>query len=281
MTRDRNYLNYTTPWGVALGRVAKAGWSPFLIHESGYREDLDDWNHIGVDSPFWRFYHNTEPGCFLRFLGREIALEPSSVILIPADTVFDCCGPVRAAHFWLHFTSSRPGAAIDCAPIQIPLDATLGALTREVIATHQTLAGPDHEERLYHQSAALLHTAFSRLDLPRTPALPEALLEIVSLIQRAPHSDLSNPFLAARAAMSTEKFIRCFKEHFNQTPAAHVQSVRLRLAGEALALTDKSIDQIAIECGFPNRHYMSRLFGQRYGCGPAEYRLRQGKRRGK
>ncbi|MCB1209787.1 MAG: helix-turn-helix transcriptional regulator [Verrucomicrobiales bacterium] len=281
MARQRNYLNYTTPWGVALGRVAKAGWSPFLIHESGYREDLDNWNHIGVDSPFWRFYHNPEPGCFLRFQGRKIPLEPSTAILIPSDTVFDCCGPICAAHFWLHFTTSRPGRPIEQAPIKIALDATLSALTGEVIATHQSPALPSRDELLYHQSAALLHTAFSRLDLPSPAALPEPLLEILSLIERAPHSDLSNPFLAARAAMSTERFIRWFKAHLQQTPAAHVQAVRLRLAGEALALTDKSIEEIAVECGFPNRHYLSRLFSQKYGSGPAEYRLRQGKRRGK
>lgn len=53
------------------------------------------------------------------------------------------------------------------------------------------------------------------------------------------------------------------------------------LAGEALALTDKTIGQIAIETGFPNRHYMSRMFARQVGCGPAEYHARQRERKGR
>jgi hypothetical protein len=63
MAARRKYLNYTTPWGVDLARVATAGWTPFLIHESGYQPALENWNHQGVDSPFWRFYYNPKPSC--------------------------------------------------------------------------------------------------------------------------------------------------------------------------------------------------------------------------
>jgi AraC-like DNA-binding protein len=36
-----------------------------------------------------------------------------------------------------------------------------------------------------------------------------------------------------------------------------------------------SIEQIAANCGFPNRFYFSRVFRQRMSCGPAENRWRQ------
>ena len=81
--------------------------------------------------------------------------------------------------------------------------------------------------------------------------------------------------------MSVERFIRSFREHTGQTPAAYVLATRIRLAGEALALTDKTIDQIAVETGFPNRHYLSRMFARQVGCGPAEYRARQRERKGR
>jgi transcriptional regulator GlxA family with amidase domain len=111
--------------------------------------------------------------------------------------------------------------------------------------------------------------------------MPERLLEVLSLIQRAPHTDLSNAFLAERAGMSLERFIRVFREHAGITPAAYVLSTRLRLAGESLALSDKTIDQIAVENGFPNRHYFTRMFARQFGCGPAEFRARQHRRRGR
>ncbi|MBB5037926.1 helix-turn-helix transcriptional regulator, partial [Prosthecobacter dejongeii] len=83
------------------------------------------------------------------------------------------------------------------------------------------------------------------------------------------------------APIASSGFIRAFREHTGQTPAAYVTATRLRLAGEALVLTDKTIDQIAIEHGFPNRHYFTRIFTQHLGCGPAEFRARQHRRRGR
>ncbi|MBL9116382.1 MAG: helix-turn-helix transcriptional regulator [Verrucomicrobiaceae bacterium] len=280
MANRRKYLNYTTPWGVDLARVATAGWTPFLIHESGYQAALEDWNHQGVDSPFWRFYHNPKPGCFLRFKGQTIPLGPENAVLIPADTVFDCCGPVKACHFWLHFTTTRPGVSFSAAPIVMPMDSVLQGMVQQLIAIHEMPYSDPRDYQLLHLSAALLHTVFAKVDSQPVRRLPEALLQVLALIARVPNADLSNQNLANRARMSLERFIRSFREHLGQTPAAYVTSVRVKAASELLALSDKSIEQIALECGFPNRHYLSRVFARALGCGPAEFRKRQGVRKG-
>lgn len=284
MTR-RNYLNFTTPVGVGFSTVAQSGYSAFLIHETGHLKPVTNWNHPGVDSPFWRFYHNPQPGSFIRHEDRDIALHAERVVLIPADTLFDCCGPVDTEHFWIHFTVSRhdhwQGHSALHGPQVLPMDDTLRALISDALKAHQAKDHPLRVQRLYHLSAALLHTSFSRLDVPLASTLPPALTELLDLIEKAPHSDLSNPYLARRAGLGVEKFIRWFREHLAQTPAAYVVSARLRLAKQLLALSDKSVDQIAEETGFPNRHYFSRVFAKQVGCGPAEFRLRQGRKKGR
>lgn len=280
MASRRKYLNYTTPWGVDLARVATAGWTPFLIHESGYQPSLANWNHQGVDSPFWRFYYNPKPGCHVLFQGRQIPLEPKNAVLIPADTVFDCVGPVLACHYWLHFTTSRPGVSFPAAPIVVPADAVLKPQLTRLIQTHQEPESDARDQLLLHLGSALLHTVFATLKTPQQTTMPARLLEVLALIARVPHTKLTNYFLADRAGMSVERLIRSFREHTGQTPAAYVLATRLRLAGESLALTDKTIDQIAVETGFPNRHYFSRMFARQVGCGPAEYRARQRVRKG-
>ena len=281
MAAQRKYLNYTTPWGVDLARIATAGWTPFLIHESGFQPVLEDWNHQGVDSPFWRFYYNPKPGCHLLFQGRKIPLEPKNAVLIPADTVFDCVGPVLACHYWMHFTTSRPGVSFPAEPISIPADENLKPLLLRLIDTHGKPADDARDHTLFHLGAALLHTVFAGLETPPHAVLPERLIDVLALINRVPHAKLTNRFLAERAGMSVERFIRTFREHTGQTPAAYVLSARVRLAGEALALTDKTVDQIAVETGFPNRHYLSRMFARQVGCGPAEFRARQRQRKGR
>jgi AraC-like DNA-binding protein len=277
----RRYLNYTTTWGVGLATVAQSGWSPFLIHECGYQEGLEGWNHQAVDSPFWRLYHNPKPGCFLRFQGQEIPLGPEVFVLIPADTIFDCCGPVPACHLWLHFTVNRLSGEVPTCPVLLSSTPLLSMMTDAVIRTHAQPAGSARDQRLHHESSALLHAVFADWHLPETPSLPAPLLEVLSLIQRAPHADLSNRFLAERAGMGLDRFIRVFRQHVGHSPAAYVLATRLRLAGQALSLTDKTIDQVAVEHGFPNRHYFTRMFARQFGCGPAEFRARQHHRRGR
>jgi len=276
----RRYLNFTTPVGVNLANVAQSGFSSFLIHETGYRDPLSNWNHESVDSPFWRFYHNPTPGCFIRFKGEDISLHPGCVVLIPANTVFDCCGPVEAAHFWIHFTVTRPGRVAMEGPVVLAADEVFRLLLREAIALHGDETGVMREQRLYHTSAALLHVAFSRVQVELAHRLPEPLSALIAAVHNAPNGDFSNTLLARRMGMGVEKFIRWFREHTGQTPAAHVAGVRVHLAKEALALTDKTIDQIASACGFPNRHYFSRAFAKQVGCGPAEFRARQKSRKG-
>jgi AraC family transcriptional regulator, arabinose operon regulatory protein len=280
VTNKRKYLNYTTPWGVDLARVATAGWTPFLIHESGYQSALEDWNHQDVDSPFWRFYHNPKPGCHLLFKGKKIPLGPENAVLIPAETVFDCCGPVKACHFWLHFTTTRPGVSFSAEPIIMKMDSMLENMIQTLIATHCETTSDLRDHQLLHLSAALLHTVFARADAHPTSLIPEGLLQVLAFIARVPHADLSNTALASRAGMSLERFIRSFGQHIGQTPAAYVTAARIKSASELLALSDKTIDQIALESGFPNRHYLSRVFSKAIGCGPAEFRNRQGVRKG-
>ncbi len=278
--KKRAYLNFTTPSGVDLAALSSSGFSGLLIHDCGFLPQTKNWHHPGVDSPFWRFYHNPIAGNHIHHAGRDIPLSPETALLIPADTVFDCCGPAAVPHFWLHFTLTRHSRVSLTGPVELRLDATLRALLTRIIGIHQQDVSPLWKQRLYHLSTSLLHTAFSLLDVPLSPPLPEPLMELLALIERAPHGDLSNAVLAARAGMSLEKFIRWFRQHMSETPASYVIQVRLKTDTELLALTDKTIDQVALECGLPNRHYFSRMFARRMGCGPAEFRKRQGTRKG-
>lgn len=278
--KRRQYLNFTTPHGVDMAAMSQSGFSGLLIHESGHIPRLHHWNHAGVDSPFWRFYHNPEAGNYIRHRGADIPLTPDRVVLIPANTLFDCCGPAALPHFWIHFTVSRHTRVILDAPLVVPMDDTLKVLLRDAIRLHEIPAEPLRTQRLFHVASALLHAALSRIEMPLAPTLPETLVELLALIERAPHGDLSNPFLASRVGMSVERFIRWFREHLRETPANYVIATRVRLAKQRLLLTDKTIDQTAAECGFPNRHYFSRMFAREVGCGPAEFRKRQRERKG-
>ncbi|NUP98900.1 MAG: helix-turn-helix transcriptional regulator, partial [Armatimonadetes bacterium] len=83
---------------------------------------------------------------------------------------------------------------------------------------------------------------------------------------------LTNQRLAATCAVSTDHFIRRFRELVGQSPAQYVLERRVTQAAQWLAFGSDSIDRIAARAGFANRHYFSRVFAQRMGVPPAAYR---------
>jgi len=275
-----------TRYGVHVSPLAQSGLAAFVVHECGYLPDgnhlrMDhgrrraDWNFPGVRSPYWRLYYNHAAGSFVRFLGRRISLDPDHIVIIPEDVLFDCVGEAGISHLWLHFSPAHHPVPLFPRPVVISMTAGLSAAVADLVAAHRAQDARMTLEQLYHSASTLIHASFARLSMPLTPAYPERLAAIVAQIDGNPGADLANPRLAHAAAMSVETFIRWFKKHTGETPAAYVTRSRVRAAARLLVLTDRGIDDIAAETGFPNRYYLSRVFAVHMGCGPATFRRRQ------
>ena len=65
---------------------------------------------------------------------------------------------------------------------------------------------------------------------------------------------------------------RVFKEQFGQSINAYLQSVRITHAKQLLRFSDKTVEEIGIECGLGSLHYFSRVFKNIEGVPPSEYR---------
>jgi AraC family transcriptional regulator of arabinose operon len=80
--------------------------------------------------------------------------------------------------------------------------------------------------------------------------------------------------LARVAGMSPSRLARVFKEETGQTPQQFIEERRMALARQRLALTGRSIKEIAAEAGYDDALYFSRRFKQHAGASPMEYRRR-------
>jgi AraC-like DNA-binding protein len=78
---------------------------------------------------------------------------------------------------------------------------------------------------------------------------------------------------AKLASKSVPTFKREFKKIFNETPAKWVLKKRLHLATELLQNTSLSIGEITYECGFENQTHFSRIFKEKMGRSPLQYRI--------
>lgn len=80
------------------------------------------------------------------------------------------------------------------------------------------------------------------------------------------------PRLLALAAVSPGHLARSMRKHYGCSPIAFVVERRLEHAVLLLTTTTEGIGQIAQRCGFSGQSYFARLFKDKYGMTPRDYR---------
>lgn len=84
--------------------------------------------------------------------------------------------------------------------------------------------------------------------------------------------ELNREDIAKIAGMSPGHFSRIIKETTGKTFSEILTGYRIARASQLLVRTNKSLVQIALECGFTDQSYFSRVFRKSKNCTPNEYR---------
>lgn len=81
--------------------------------------------------------------------------------------------------------------------------------------------------------------------------------------------------LAEVADMAPRYFCRAFSSMTGKTPIEYLNYYRIEQAGERLLLTDDSVTEIALSCGFNDMSYFSKTFAKYKGVCPTAFRNAQ------
>lgn len=81
--------------------------------------------------------------------------------------------------------------------------------------------------------------------------------------------------LAEKISVSPSQFYHKFKEAFGMSPLEYKMNRQFKEACNLLAKSDFSITQVAMNAGFNNAAYFTKLFRARFGCSPKDYRRRE------
>ena len=83
---------------------------------------------------------------------------------------------------------------------------------------------------------------------------------------------ISRADLARHVALSADYLTFCFRKELGVTPIAYLNRYRVNQAKQLLTDTCKSITEIALEVGFSDSGYFSRIFRREVGMSPEAYR---------
>ncbi len=100
----------------------------------------------------------------------------------------------------------------------------------------------------------------------------DPLSRIAGYIEANWNRPLPLPHLAKRFGSSIRHFDRVFKSHYRVTPVEHILQLRVQRAEEMLASTNRTITEIAFDCGFTDSNYFSRQFKRLTGKRPRDAR---------
>jgi len=235
---------------------------------------IPDWNWTCVKTPFWRCLWNSQPGWKVVCEDQSHPLGPEHWVVIPPETSFEAVGHNMLNHFFLEFTTPFSRSRF------LPKVHTFGSDPSELEIIHEiaTLQTENMDDAAVRRSSCLMTqmacSILSRIpdtDIEQPPA-DLRIRDIMDFLENNTDRTFSNPELAKRVRLSTNAFIRLFREQAGISPQQwHVQR-RIGIACSLLHRSGLSIDEIAQQTGFCDRYYFSKVFKQYRQVAPGRFR---------
>lgn len=189
----------------------------------------------------------------------------------------------RATIHWEHAAAMRE----ECP--DVALESGLFVIDGNIITCAGGTAGLDLALALIARDrgadlAARVGEWFIRTDMrdaagPQRPGPAErhrttnrAVLAALAVIEARLDQSLDRADLARGVGLSLRQLERLFVAHRGQGIAATIWAIRLDAAAHLLRSTDRSVTEIAFECGFASAAHFSRRFRARLGMAPSQMR---------
>lgn len=137
---------------------------------------------------------------------------------------------------------------------------------------HDTRTPTAKIKSIFYSMLSLLQKI--ELDATYTPSsIAQLLSPAIDYIHKEyKNKDINNVMLANLCNVSERYFVQCFLRHMGAPPHQYTMQLRLKYAKTLLKTADISISDIAKNCGFKNVYYFSRLFKEKTGVTPKEYK---------
>jgi AraC-like DNA-binding protein len=217
--------------------------------------------------------------------GRQCHLRANELLIIPRNRAHTYWAADDApwSIYWMHFLGEDADYYLDRIPRAGEPVAVDEASKMEAIRLFRdcldTLNGGFAMPSLIYAAQSARHIL--SLLLFRNQSLPMEEREIDRRAQLEAtlefmHSRIGEQARLAEfsenAGLSVSHFSELFRRQTGQSPMAYFIQLKVRLACRLLDLTDKPVKVVAIETGYADPYYFSRVFKKVMGISPEKYR---------
>ena len=122
---------------------------------------------------------------------------------------------------------------------------------------------------------SLLDDIYGKLKTEPTGSSYKAIEPAVEYIENHYKEDFPIKTLANLCHLSESGFFKLFKNATGVTPITYKHNIMIQQAVELITNTDKSIEDISGEVGFPSSNYFRKVFFKLVGKNPKELRIKK------
>jgi AraC-like DNA-binding protein len=95
---------------------------------------------------------------------------------------------------------------------------------------------------------------------------------VIEYLHAQMHTKMTIGKMAGIACMSPSHFSHVFKAETGKTPLDYLNEVRMRQVKKLLAAGDRTVTEIALQCGFGSSAYLATSFFKRFRLTPSQFR---------
>lgn len=250
---------------------------PLALHSCGIQNPRQDSLILRPEGRLdWHIIFVIEGECMAEYGGRDTLLSKKYFVIYPphARQKYSYSGEKPTRAFWLHFGGTEVRHIMeDCGlgggVYHSQSSAELRALFPPMIREYRT------KQPLWElRGAGLLAQLLSELarSISNDRRMDDFVAALVEHIHDDCASDIDISNLAAQAGFSRSHFDYLFRTQVGTSPHRYLLEVRLKEASWLLRHTDLPVAAVALQVGFPDPFYFSRLYKKHYGISPKEER---------
>lgn len=265
-----------------------------------YNQVLDRSGRSGGIHPFCEMLYVTQGETVLDWMGVEYDVPSPSLFMLTPNTPHRLRFLTPLSFWFIELDAVEPDSfltveqAIEWNRLQKIADysspelqmirQTLDSLTVSLISHKRDPAFEAEIVLLDIRKTILLIRQYFRedRDVPaeHDPTTRQSIQRLIRQMESEYYDPLDLSALARKVHLNPSYLVRAFKSEAGVTPIHYLNKLRLNAAVSYLANTEMGIQQIAEATGFNSIHYFSRLFKQKYGSSPQQWREQQKHGRG-